>query len=452
MRRFRPQLASLATAFGHLPPRDTAIPSAGRTRARQGTAQGPARAPRAAPRSRRAGARGVGGGAEPRRRRSPRCAAPADRAAGLPARALARGGGRDQLPPLLRHQRPRGAAHGARGGVRGHAVVRAGPCGGGRGGRPAHRPPRRALRPGRYFRKLQEGYARRAGLVLPAHDAKGRPARPLYVVAEKIAGAHEEVPERWHVHGTTGYRFANVANGVLVDTAAEANVVHAWQRFTGEMEDFADLARGPARGDAQRAVVGAERAVHRAAAHRAGRPQHARLHAQHAAPRAVRASARACRSTGPTSSTAPSAQDERFIDEAVDEAARQSGDADRSIFDFVRSALRGEAVASAPPALGERVRRFAVRFQQFSAPVAAKGVEDTAFYRYFPLSSLNEVGGEPDLFGIEVASSSMRSAPTARCAGRTPCWRPRRTTTSARKTCATASTCSPKCPTSGCWR
>jgi (1->4)-alpha-D-glucan 1-alpha-D-glucosylmutase len=48
------------------------------------------------------------------------------------------------------------------------------------------------------------------------------------------------------------------------------------------------------------------------------------------------------------------------------------------------------------------VRRFAVRFQQFSAPVTAKGVEDTAFYRYFPLSSLNEVGGEPDRFGIEV--------------------------------------------------
>jgi (1->4)-alpha-D-glucan 1-alpha-D-glucosylmutase len=108
-----------------------------------------------------------------------------------------------------------------------------------------------------------------------------------------------------------------------------------------------------------------------------------------------------------------SAQDEHFIDQAVAEAERHSGDADRSIFGFVRQTLLGRAVASAPPALRERVRRFAVRFQQFSAPVAAKGVEDTAFYRYFPLSSLNEVGGEPDLFGIEVAEFHEASADRA---------------------------------------
>ncbi len=58
--------------------------------------------------------------------------------------------------------------------------------------------------------------------------------------------------------------------------------------------------------------------------------------------------------------------------------------------------LLGDAVPGAAEALCARVLRLAMRFQQFSAPVTAKGVEDTAFYRYFPLSSLNEVGGEPD--------------------------------------------------------
>ncbi|UVH54959.1 malto-oligosyltrehalose synthase [Variovorax paradoxus] len=267
--------------------------------------------------------------------------------------------------------------------------------------------------PAEYFLKLQEGYARRAGLMLPTHDAQGRPARPLYVVAEKIAGAHEEVPESWHVHGTTGYRFANVANGVLVDTAAEASVVHAWQRFTGEMEDFASVSRAGRR-EVMRNALASELNVLSTELLRIARAHRSTRDYTLNALRRALADVGACMPVYRTYIVErPSEQDARFIDEAVDEAARQSGDADRSIFDFVRCALRGEAVASAAPTLGERVRRFALRFQQFSAPVAAKGVEDTAFYRYFPLSSLNEVGGEPDLFGIEIDAFHAASADRA---------------------------------------
>lgn len=267
--------------------------------------------------------------------------------------------------------------------------------------------------PAGYFRKLQEGYASRAGLVLPAPDVKGRPARPLYVVAEKIAGAHEEVPESWHVHGTTGYRFANVANGVLVDTTAEADIVHAWQRFTGEMHDFAEVARAGRR-DVMRTALSSELNVLSTELLRIARADRSTRDYTLNALRRALAGVAACMPVYRTYIVdVPSPQDARFIDEAADEASRQSADADRSIFGFVRSALRGEAVASAAPSLAERVRRFALRFQQFSAPVAAKGVEDTAFYRYFPLSALNEVGGEPDLFGIEVGQFHALSADRA---------------------------------------
>jgi (1->4)-alpha-D-glucan 1-alpha-D-glucosylmutase len=159
--------------------------------------------------------------------------------------------------------------------------------------------------PAGYFRKLQEGYASRAGLVLPTLDAKGRPARPLYVVAEKIAGAHEEVPERWHVHGTTGYRFANVANGVLVDTTAEANIVHAWQRFTGEMQDFASMAQAGRR-EVMRTALSSELNVLSTELLRIARADRStRDYTLNALRRALAGVARACRSTGPTSSTAP---------------------------------------------------------------------------------------------------------------------------------------------------
>ncbi len=65
--------------------------------------------------------------------------------------------------------------------------------------------------PAQYFRRLQHGYARRAGIVLPEAPGDQRPARPLYLVAEKITASHEDVPEAWPVHGTTGYRFAIAA-------------------------------------------------------------------------------------------------------------------------------------------------------------------------------------------------------------------------------------------------
>jgi (1->4)-alpha-D-glucan 1-alpha-D-glucosylmutase len=99
---------------------------------------------------------------------------------------------------------------------------------------------------------------------------------------------------------------------------------------------------------------------------------------------------------------APSAQDRRYIDWAVAHARRHSQAADTSIFGFVHETLLARAVEGASPALAAQVRRFAMRFQQFSAPVAAKGVEDTAFYRYSRLVSQNEVGGDPGSFGITV--------------------------------------------------
>ncbi|WP_432725290.1 malto-oligosyltrehalose synthase [Variovorax sp. W6] len=267
--------------------------------------------------------------------------------------------------------------------------------------------------PADYFRKLQEGYARRAGLVLPTHDAQGRPARPLYVVAEKIAAAHEEVPDSWHVHGTTGYRFANVANGVLVDTAGRNRVLHAWRRFTGETQDFASICR-EGRREVMRNALSSELNVLSGELLRIARADRGTRDYTLNALRRALAGVCACMTVYRTYIVdGPSAQDGRFIDEAVAEAARRSGEADLSVFDFVRSALRGEAAAGASSALAERVRRFAMRFQQFSAPVAAKGVEDTAFYRYFPLSSLNEVGGEPDLFGIEVEQFHALSADRA---------------------------------------
>jgi (1->4)-alpha-D-glucan 1-alpha-D-glucosylmutase len=267
--------------------------------------------------------------------------------------------------------------------------------------------------PAQYFARLQERYARIIDMPPDALGADGRPARPLYVVAEKITARHEHVPENWALHGTTGYRFAAVVNGLFVDPAARARIDRTWRSFSGEELDFEEAAylgkRAIMRGTlAAELTVLATELLRVARADR--RTRDFTFNTLRQALAEVAASLPVYRSyiTGK-----PSAQDRRYIDWAVARATRRSRAADTTIFSFVRQALLGRPLAGAPRGLAKRVLRFAMRFQQFSAPVAAKGVEDTAFFVYNRLISLNEVGSDPDMFGFAVSAFHGASADRA---------------------------------------
>ncbi|RZI73983.1 MAG: malto-oligosyltrehalose synthase, partial [Variovorax sp.] len=267
--------------------------------------------------------------------------------------------------------------------------------------------------PARYFERLQRGFAQRAGLALPGPDEHGRPARPLYVVAEKIAASHEEVPVQWHIHGTTGYRFATVVNGVLVDAAADERFTRIWRSFSGVEEAFEELAYRGKRAIMRNALSSELNVLSTELLRIARADRHTRDYTLNTLRRALAEVAACMQVYRSYIVDAPSMQDRHYIDQAVALARMRSLDADESVFDFVRRTLLGETVADAPGELRSRALRFAIRFQQFSAPVTAKGVEDTAFYRYFPLSSLNEVGGEPAHFGMTVAAFHTASADRA---------------------------------------
>jgi (1->4)-alpha-D-glucan 1-alpha-D-glucosylmutase len=265
--------------------------------------------------------------------------------------------------------------------------------------------------PAEYFERLQDGYARRIGRPRAGADAQGRPDRPLYVVAEKIAAGHEDVPESWAIHGTTGYRFANVANGVLIDTTAEAAFGRIWRSFTGIDTPYEDVVLQCKRAVTSNALASDMTALASMLLRIARADRHTRDHTLNNLRRAL-AEVVACMSVYRTYVTdEPSAQDRRFIDEAVDAARARTELADASVFDFIRSAMLGQAGST--EAARALVRRFAARFQQFSAPVAAKGVEDTAFYRHFPLVALNEVGGEPAVFGFTLEAFHAASGDRA---------------------------------------
>jgi (1->4)-alpha-D-glucan 1-alpha-D-glucosylmutase len=269
------------------------------------------------------------------------------------------------------------------------------------------------LDPAGYFERLQSEYARRAGLAPGERDAAGRPARPLYVVAEKIAAAHESVPLDWALHGTTGYRFANVVNGVLVDASAARRFDRIWRRFSGQVHTFEETALDGKRTIVRSALASdltmlATALLRIARAHRDTRDFTLGGLREALAEIAARMPVYRSYLVG-----RPSAQDSRYIEWAVAQARRGVEAADPAVFDFVRECLLGRAIASADEALRSQVLAFARRFQQFTAPVAAKGVEDTAFYRYNRLASLNEVGGDPDSFGISVRAFHAASADRA---------------------------------------
>jgi (1->4)-alpha-D-glucan 1-alpha-D-glucosylmutase len=229
--------------------------------------------------------------------------------------------------------------------------------------------------PVRYFRRLQERYAELAGIDRAALDA-ARP-RPLYVVAEKIVAPHERLPESWSVHGTTGYRFASVVNALFVDTAARSRVDRAWRAFVrDEAVDFDEAAYRGKRAIMRSALAGeltvaATRLLGIARAYRRTRDFTAN------ALRQALTEVVACFPVYRTYIAArASPQDRRYVDWAIGRAKRRSLAADASIFEFVRAALLARPPAGASAALADEYRAFAMRFQQFTAPVAA-GVEDT---------------------------------------------------------------------------
>jgi len=267
--------------------------------------------------------------------------------------------------------------------------------------------------PAQYFRRLQEHYARLAGLDAPADEPDGRPARPLYVVVEKITARHEHVPTTWAVHGTTGYRFATVVNALFVDRQARAKLGRVWRTFTGESVDFDEIAYRGKR-DITRGALASELTVLATELLRIARAdRRTRDYTFNTLRRAIAETAAYFPVYRTYVAEGLTPQDRRYIDWAIAHARKRIRAADATAFDFLRMVLLVSPPGDAPPALQEHYRAFAMKFQQFTSPVAAKGVEDTSFYNFNRLVSLNEVGGDPDMFGMTVSAFHGASADRA---------------------------------------
>ncbi len=236
------------------------------------------------------------------------------------------------------------------------------------------------------------------------------------MVVEKILAHHEQLREDWPIAGTTGYEFLNRLNGLFVDPQGEDPLDRTYRRFIGEAPNFEALVYS-----SKKQAMDLELASElRVLANEFNRLSETSWLTRDHTLVGLRQALREVVASFPVYRTyvdrrGAEADDRRDIDWAISHARRRSKRVDKTVFDFLHGVLTTDIAAGrTSPYKRSEVQRLAMKFQQYSGPVMAKGVEDTTFYRYNRLVSLNEVGGEPERFAVSVSAFHRQNQDQAR--------------------------------------
>ncbi len=249
--------------------------------------------------------------------------------------------------------------------------------------------------PGKYLRQLRAEFA--------AKPAEGKGSAQPYLVVEKILTGKERLRKDWPIQGTTGYEFANLINGLFVDPAAASKMERIYRAFSGRRTEYADLVY-TCKKLILKVALASELSV---LANLLSRIALSNRHTCDFTLNSLRSALAEIISSFPVYRTYlsdgdVSDEDRKIVELAVAEARKRSTAADLSVFDFLQRILLLGVNGSHSAWYEHAVMGFAMKFQQLTAAVMAKGLEDTAFYRYHRLISLNEVGGDPNRFGTSL--------------------------------------------------
>lgn len=248
--------------------------------------------------------------------------------------------------------------------------------------------------PAQYFQRLRR-------LI---RDAQGEHARPFYLVIEKILGEHEKLHPFSGVHGTTGYEWMNVITQVLVDGSGLDPLDEVWRQVSNTSPKLEPLLKDAKQRVLETLLASEFTVLTRLLARIAGGHYSTRDYSADSLRQALELYVLhfpVYRTY--LTSAAPSAHDRALISATIEKARADWFAADDGIFDFLRDTLTMDLIAPGRAAHSTpRVRRFALKVQQFTGPLMAKSLEDTAFYRYHRLLALNEVGGDPSAKALSV--------------------------------------------------
>lgn len=280
--------------------------------------------------------------------------------------------------------------------------------------------------PGGYFAALQEGcfltHCRRTwkerhpsetdtfdALVprLRERFERSPEARPAYVLAEKILARGETLPSSWPIDGTTGYDFAADVGRVFTDPSGETPLMALWSAVAGPQLSFEELVYEKKKLVLDTSLASELTVLASYLDRLSERDRHTRDFTLGSLQNALR-EVIACFPVYRTYVTARTERvddrDRQAVEQAVREAMQRNAGVDASVYRFVRDVLLLNTPSTTPEETRRALHDFALRFQQLTGPVMAKGVEDTAFYIWNPLVSLNEVGGEPERFALSVSA------------------------------------------------
>ena len=239
------------------------------------------------------------------------------------------------------------------------------------------------------------------GLFNPAeYFQRVQGTNPTYLVVEKILSAEESLPSEWPVSGTTGYDFSSLVNGLFVDSSADAKINRSYRGFLAQAINFRD-ALYRCKKNVMRNALASELNV---LANLLSRVALANRHTCDFTLNSLSNALSEIVANFPVYRTyltedAISDRDRWYIETAIQAAKRRSKSQNVSVFDFIRNVLLSCRGETQNKAYRQACITFAMKFQQFTSPVMAKGLEDTSFYRYHALMSINDVGGNPLEFG-----------------------------------------------------
>lgn len=227
--------------------------------------------------------------------------------------------------------------------------------------------------------------------------------KPFYILGEKILLKGEKLPDDWPVFSTTGYDFAIQVNGLFVDTAHAKTFETIYTRFMHHRVDFHTAVYDKKKLVMQVAMSSEINTLGHYLNRISEQNRHTRDFTLNSLIKAiVEVIANFSVYRTYINSFDVLERDRQYIEAATSRARRQNPATSASIFDFIRDVLS----LSFPAGINDEQKSawldFVKRFQQITGPVMAKGVEDTAFYLYNRLVSLNEVGGSPERFGISL--------------------------------------------------
>lgn len=272
--------------------------------------------------------------------------------------------------------------------------------------------------PSEYFQRLQKNcflYKRldRPGYVTDTSDreaeilrqynellSKNSQRKAFYIIGEKIFIKGEKMPEDWPVFGTTGYVFLNFLNGIFVETTNAKIFDDIYARFIRSKLNFQNIVYEKKKLIMELVMSSEVNTLGHYLNQLSEKNRHTRDFTLNSLTNAIKEAI----AFFPIYRTyiKPSEvteRDRRYIEIAVSKAKRKTPAMNESVFDFLKDVLLLKYPENFKDADQREWLDFVMKFQQVTGPVTAKGLEDTTFYIYNRLASLNEVGGSPERFG-----------------------------------------------------